>query len=211
MIAALGLAAEQARNDGDPRGRGQVMADTLVGRVTGRDPVTEPVPVTVDVTVPLDARLDDGPDAQAPGWLAGYGAVPADLGRSLAADAVETGGLFRRLFTDPAGRLVAMESVQRLFPLLLALFLRRRDRFCRNPWCEAPIRHLDHVVAAEEGGPTSADNGQGLCEACNHAKQAPGWRAKSRTDPDGTHVVETTTPTGHVHESRPPPLGPRRE
>ena len=45
--------------------------------------------------------------------------------------------------------------------------------------------------------PTSAANGQGLCQACNHAKQAPRWRA--RQGPDGT--VTTTTPTGHQHRS----------
>uniref|UniRef100_UPI003B39FC22 HNH endonuclease n=1 Tax=Nakamurella sp. TaxID=1869182 RepID=UPI003B39FC22 len=215
LIAALRLAADQARAAGDDRNRGLVMADTLVGRVTGRDPLTDPAPVTVDVTVPLDALLPEGSHGgQVPhafGWVDGYGEIPADLARSLTADAIETLGVFRRILTDPAtGQLVAMESAARCFPMLLALLLRRRDRYCRNPWCGAPIRHSDHAVPAEEGGPTSADNGQGLCEACNYAKQAPGWRSKTRTDPDGTHVVETTTPTGHTYETRPPPAHPPR-
>ena len=70
-----------------------------------------------------------------------------------------------------------------------------RDRFCRTPWCDAPIWHRDHARAAASGGLTNGDNGQGLCEACNHAKQAPGWR--SRPSPGaGPH-------TNRDHERRP--------
>ncbi|MGI8701265.1 MAG: HNH endonuclease [Nocardioidaceae bacterium] len=80
-----------------------------------------------------------------------------------------------------------------------------RDEICRTPWCGAPIRHADHVVAVEAGGETSEPNGQGLCEACNHAKQAHRWR--SRPGPGGAgESVQITTPTGHAYISRPPPL-----
>ncbi|MGH8969587.1 MAG: HNH endonuclease, partial [Actinomycetes bacterium] len=78
---------------------------------------------------------------------------------------------------------------------------------CRTPWCDAPIRHADHVTGHAAGGPTTAGNGQGLCEACNYTKQAPGWRAREHPDSGpGDHLVETTTPTGHTYPSRPPPL-----
>ena len=109
----------------------------------------------------------------------------------------------RRLYTSPTtGELVTMDSTARLFPPALARFIRLRDQVCRTPWCDAPIRHTDHVQPHHSGGPTSATNGDGLCEACNYAKQAPGWRA--RPGPDGT--VTTTTPTGHSRTTRPPPL-----
>ena len=94
------------------------------------------------------------------------------------------------------------DSRARLFPAGLRRLITLRDQFCRTPWCDAPIRHIDHVVPREAGGPTSGHNGQGLCEACNHAKQAPGWRA--RPGPDGT--VTTTTPTGHTLTTRPAPI-----
>lgn len=42
-----------------------------------------------------------------------------------------------------------------------------------------------------------------LCEACNHAKQAPGWRARPGP-PGGGHEIETMTPTGHRYQSRAP-------
>jgi hypothetical protein len=73
-----------------------------------------------------------------------------------------------------------------------------------HPWCDAPIRPADHVQSIAEGGKTSETNGQGLCEACNYAKQAPGWRA--RPSPGPRHHVETTTPTGHRYTSTAPPL-----
>jgi hypothetical protein len=102
-----------------------------------------------------------------------------------------------------------MESRRRRFPGTLAEFLITRDQVCRTPWCDAPVRHGDHVVAVRHGGTTSAANGQGLCEACNYAKQAPGWRA--RPGPAGAgDAVETLTPTGHTYRSRAPdPPGTR--
>ncbi|MDP3891780.1 HNH endonuclease, partial [Nocardioides sp.] len=101
------------------------------------------------------------------------------------------------------GGLIAMDSRARAFPTLLATFLRLRDQgICRTPWCDAPARHTDHVQPVDEGGPTSAINGQGLCEACNHAKQAPGWTASATPGP--RHTVATTSPTGHTYQSRAP-------
>jgi HNH endonuclease len=96
-----------------------------------------------------------------------------------------------------------MDSKARAFPRLLAVFLGLRDQgTCRTPWCDAPIRHGDHVVPVERGGQTSGPNGQGLCAACNHAKQAPGWTARPRPGP--RHTIATTTPTGHTYWSTAP-------
>jgi hypothetical protein len=64
------------------------------------------------------------------------------------------------------------------------------------------VRHLDHAHDHADGGPTSAVNGQGLCEYCNHAKQARGWTARPRPGP--RHTVETITPTGHRYTSTAP-------
>ncbi len=86
----------------------------------------------------------------------------------------------KRLFTDQAGALVAMESRSRRFPDGLAELIRNRDHgTCRTPWCDAPIRHSDHIIDWANGGPTSYGNGQGLCVACNHAKQATTAQARA--------------------------------
>jgi hypothetical protein len=207
VFAALKREADRLRAAGDPRSQGQIMADTLIARVTGAthsaaggSPV---VPVAINLVMSQASLLGDAND---PAYLEGHGAIPADLARALVAQSVEAGvkTWLRRLFTRPgSGELVAMDAHARLFPAALARFIGLRDQTCRTPWCDAPIRHRDHVVPAEDGGPTSAANCQGLCEACNHAKQAPGWQARPRPGP--RHTVETTTPTGHRYTSTAPP------
>ena len=208
-FAALTRDADSTRAQGDPRSKGQVMADELVRRVLGseaREHAASPARmdrvVDLNLVMSHDALLGASDDAAR---LEGFGPIPADLAREIVADAVGAGEevWLRRLYASPTtGELVAMDSRARLFPASLARFIRLRDQVCRTPWCDAPIRHIDHVQRHAGGGPTSSANGAGLCEACNHAKEAPRWRA--RPGPDGT--VTTTTPTGHSHTSRPPPL-----
>jgi hypothetical protein len=97
-----------------------------------------------------------------------------------------------------------MDSRARLFPPGLRRFLQTRDDTCRTPYCDAPIRHMDHILPWAEGGPTTAANGAGLCEACNHTKETPGWTAIPRPGP--RHTIALTTPTGHTYHSTAPPL-----
>lgn len=202
--AALSQAADAARAAGDSRSRGQVMADELITRTTGTHR-PEQTPVMVHLTVPEETLLRGGAD---PAHLHGYGPVPAGLARDwIRNDQARI--WIRRCYTRH-GRLVALESASREFPASLRRFLVIRDQHCRTPWCRAPIRHADHITPAQHGGPTSIDNGQGLCEACNYAKQAPGW--SQLADPNGptshvSHII--TSPTRHTYRSRPPDLVPR--
>lgn len=216
VVKQLGLAADAAVAAGDGRSRGQVMADTLVCRVTGQTRA-EAVPVAIDLVVPAAALLPAegtaGPVARLGG---GWGPVPAgwarDLLRRAIAELGERGaGGIRRLLTSPDGhQLIGLESSARCFPAGLARLIADRDEgICRTPWCDAPIRHLDHVKAHAAGGPTSLVNGQGLCQACNHARQAPGWRARVGSDPvTGRHRIDLTSPTGLLcHSTAPAPPG----
>lgn len=207
--AALKTAADTAVASGAETSRGRAMADALVARITGATAQAEdgrPVtPVRINLTMSAGSLLAGTDDDAA---VSGYGPIPATLARAIAADALDAGVRVwvRRLFTAPVGgALVGLEKRSRLFPKGLRDFLELRDRFCRNPWCGARIRHYDHIEPHAEGGPTSADNGQGLCEACNHAKQTPGWRASPvNGPPDEPHRVATTTPTGHRYTSTAP-------
>jgi Domain of unknown function (DUF222)/HNH endonuclease len=197
--AALIKHADSLRAQGDTRGRGQIMADTMVERLTGQ---TAARAGTVEIQLLMtDSTLVAGADA--PARVEGYGPIPAPLARQIVRDA--DGVWLRRLFTRPTdGSLVAMDSRSRGFDGELRRFLVARDEFCRTPWCDAPVRHVDHVVRAADGGETSADNGQGLCESCNYAKEAPGWKASRARSL--RHQVDLMTPTGHSYVSTPPDL-----
>lgn len=200
--AALTRAADTSTAVGDERGRGQLMADTLVERVTGQAAARD-VPVGVNLIVTEHTLLEGGNE---PADVDGYGPIPADTARELVTGPSDSTQMWlRRLWADPErGQLIAMESSQRYFPAGQRMFIRFRDQYCRSPYCGAPIRHADHIRTVEEGGPTTLDNGRGSCEACNHAKQAPGWRTRVVENDDGVHEVETITPTGHRYRSRAP-------
>ena len=228
--AQLKAHAEMVKAGGDERGAGQIMADTLVERVTGRGPgAADEVPVTINLLVsdqtlftgdqpsndqPSNAQPADDPSGDQCGDVAGSnvpgvvlegmavgaGVVPAPVARHLVANGIDAGAAWlRSIYVDPRGRLLATSSTSRFYPAGLAGVLRAREQgICATVWCDAAVRHLDHVIPHGEGGETSLGNGQGLCARCNHAKQAPGWRQKA-TRVEGRHAVETVTPTGHTY------------
>ncbi len=214
--AQLKKHAEAAKATGDERGAGQIMADTLIERVTGRGPgAADEVPVTLNLLVSDQTLLTGGdqPGVVVEGMPSGAGIVPAPVTRNLAAQGIDAGAAWlRAIYVDPKGRLLATTSKARFHPPGLADLLRVREQgICATSWCDAPVRHIDHVTPHAEGGETSLDNGQGLCVRCNHAKQAPGWRQKT-TEINGRHAVETTTPTGHTSVSvAPQPPRPARD
>jgi hypothetical protein len=220
VLAALTRHADSLRSDGDNRGRGQIMADSLVERVTGT-----PSGITgIEIQLIMTDRTLFQRDSE-PARLPGYGVVPAGWARDAVRDAAASEGgtaaslgtplstFLRRLYTAPGtGELIARDSRARLFPSGLRRFLQARDDTCRTPYCDAPIRHYDHIVPWHRGGTTTTSNGAGLCEACNHTKEVPGWTSRPRPGPGGMsrlrHSLELTTPTGHgYHSTAPPPPG----
>ncbi|MGI8867328.1 MAG: DUF222 domain-containing protein [Mycobacteriales bacterium] len=234
--AALEKAANSARATGDPRSRDQVRADTLIERITGQE-TAEAVPVEIGLVMDEDTMWA-GSDR--PGTLAGYGQIPADLARRIAAGngSAENGtssrnssgtghtaadptaqrrarAWLRRLYTRPSdGSLVRMDSRRRVFDGALRDLIVLRDQSCRSAYCDAPIRHADHPVPVHQHGQTTASNGQGLCEACNYAKEARGWHTEIIDDGtrDRPQTVRTTLPTGHSYDSlAPPPLPPEQD
>lgn len=207
--AALAKAVNDVAVGPEPvtRGRGQIMADTLVERVTGAATAPD-VNVEVQVVVPVEALID--PDTPLPAHIPGHGPVPLDI------LATGTGRRTLRRLLTRAGIVIGGDSRQRLFTGLLATLIRARDGHrCSEPYCDAPIRHIDHIHRAADDGETEFDNGRGVCELHNHLREAPGWNVEMA--PGG---VRTTTPTGHTytappwcttdqHETRPPPRDPR--
>jgi hypothetical protein len=107
-----------------------------------------------------------------PAEIFGLGPIPAPLARQLIDEAVaKHAATLKKLYTDPtSGALVAMESRSRIFPDQLGQLIAFRDQHCRHPYCDSPIKHLDHIHPHAQGGPTSFGNGQGLCARHNLIK-----------------------------------------
>ena len=175
-VQALQSAADDEVKDGakdEPRSRRwrQAQADALVTRITGTAPKDlPPVGVKVNLMIPIEALTED-----AGGFIDGYGMIGGHLVRDLIAQCPETQGpQIRRLFSQ-AGDLVGMESRARHYPGLLKEFIRLRDQRCRTPFCESPVKHIDHIDPAASGGATSESNGRGGCERCNYDKEHPDY------------------------------------
>ena len=208
IMSSLDERADLLKAQGDERTRAQLKADLFVERLTGQV-IADSVPVRIDLVVPVESLLAGGTE---PAEVPGLGPIPASVARGLVLASPATRTVIRRLFAD-TGHLVAMESTQRVFDGLLRQFIVLRDRRCRTPWCDAPIRHADHVEDAAEGGPTSLHNGQGLCEGCNYTKQDPGIvHQVISEDVVEPHTTRVTTPAGASYDSRapaPPGSNPR--
>ncbi|WP_344367497.1 HNH endonuclease, partial [Arthrobacter humicola] len=199
---ALTRHADSCRSAGDPRTRGQAMADALVERITGTPGGIAGIELQLIMTDRTLLQADSEPAR-----LTGYGTVPAGWARKiLTPDENPAPDIrLRRLYTRPGtGDLIGMDSRARIFPAGLRRFIQTRDDTCRTPYCDAPIRHLDHIIPWHHGGDTTGTNGAGLCEACNHTKETPGWNAQPRPGP--RHTIQLTTPTGHTYQSTAPPL-----
>ena len=177
----------EADTCGDGRGRGQVMADTLVERVTGR-PAEVPVPVAVELVITDEALL--GGD-QSAARVPGYGPIPAAVACRLverAATGDRSAATVRRLYRHPAsGALVAMESRARLFPKGLARFIAIRDDTCRTltatPRSGTPITPPPPPEADRPASSTASGNAK---RATTPRKPPGGGRTPGVTPKAGT-------------------------
>ena len=198
-LAALKRHTDTVIAAGDPRTRGQVMADTLVERLTGQAAAAE-VPVEIQIHIPVDALHSDALDPHDPstGDLPGFGPVPAAFIRDLVDHHVEQ-HTDRRSYRF--GRLGGGQ-LSRRFARRVAALIKARDRWCRDPYCTAPIRHLDHIRRWSDGGTSTAANGRGVCERGNYVREMPGWTIE--VVDEWPHTTITTTPTGHRYRSQAP-------
>ncbi|GAA3090073.1 hypothetical protein GCM10010464_62430 [Pseudonocardia yunnanensis] len=164
--------------------------------------VTNKVSVQIRVTVPLDTLRGTSNE---PGELAGYGPIPAEQARELAAD---PDSVWRRLVTDPfSGALLDYGTTRYRPPPHLAEHLIARHQYCQHPGCRVPAHlcDLDHnqpFDPANGEGPTSAANLGPKCRPHHRLKGYPGWSVTQYVDGS----IIWTTPSGHTYRVDPPPL-----
>ena len=135
-------------------------------------------------------------ESATPGYLPGFGALPAETVRDLA-----TRARVRPL--KPADKFTAEPQYRP--STALAEFIRARDLCCRFPGCEVPAEFcdIDHSVAWAAGGPTHPSNIHLKCRAHHLLKTfwcgENGWAEQQH--PDGTIVF--TSPSGRTYTTTP--------
>jgi hypothetical protein len=134
--------------------------------------------------------------ADHPGFVPGYGVVPAAVARLFAA-----GGRFVRMVTDPVtGHLLDYGKQTHDPPQELVDYLLNRDVESVFPTSclSARLCDLDHVVAHPTGS-TSSDNLAPADRRGHNAKTHAGWQTDR--NPDGT--LRWTSPRGHSYDHTP--------
>ncbi|MHA7181008.1 HNH endonuclease signature motif containing protein [Arthrobacter sp. MDB2-24] len=154
----------------------------------------------INVTVPVLTLLglDD-----TPADLEGYGPIPADTARHLAAHAPS----FTRLLTHPeTGAVLSVGRTTYAVPADLKKWLRVRDRTCRHPGCNTPASRceLDHTTPWSHHGTTAHNNLSHLCRKHHMLKTEGIWHYTQPTP--GT--ITATSPAGRTYTtaSDPPPF-----
>ena len=192
--------AATALRKGDPARtmdqlRADIFADRMLGAANGDASVKAQVYVYVDLLTLWSLNNN-------PGYLPGYGNLPAEMTRQLAAD---PGSTWSRILTDPDnGQLLSVGRTKYRPPADLADFVRVRARTCEHPGCNRPAQFadVDHVQDWAKGGETTADDLRGYCRYHHLLKNEPGWHYES--GPDGTTTI--TTPAGRTYTSSPEPF-----
>lgn len=212
-----GIAMDEAEA-GDPRTLDQLRADALVDALLrsgcpasvadGADPAAALPGVHVNVTVTVPALTLLGHSAE-PAVLDGYGPIPLEVAKTLAAQATS----WRRILTHPVTgvRLVYDRETYRV-PTALRVWLDDRDGTCRFPGCDrhAVACDVDHNRAWVDGGCTDHDNLSNLCERHHRLKHHTRWWARFEDE-----LLIWTSPAGAEYvtgprEDRGPPLAPLR-
>ncbi|QTE30098.1 HNH endonuclease signature motif containing protein [Pengzhenrongella sicca] len=153
---------------------------------------------------------------EVPGELAGYGPIPADLVRAIAADAT-----WRRIFTDPATGCVTGIGPRGYRPGAdLTGTVLARDKTCTFVGCRMPAWRcdLDHRDPYDHdhpdlGGQTCEENLHSLCRHHHRAKTYGGWHPDLDTSTGDTWWTSPTKhrykrPSVDVNPEPPPPDRP---
>ena len=99
-----------------------------------------------------------------------------------AARQVACTGAVQRVMTDGAGRIVAIDIVDRVFAAHQRKAISLRDGGCIIPGCHVPAAwcEIHHVIEHSQGGPTHTDNGVLLCWYHHRTLDSSGWRVRTR-------------------------------
>jgi len=192
--------AQGLRNSDETRTLDQLRADVFLDLLEGNHPSrakTAGGGVHLHVDLTTLSELSD-----APGELAGYGPVIADIARKTAAAQAKTtwdytvtdnGAVVTNGTTRYRPSAATKRSVSANYPT------------CVHPGCRMPVHNcdIDHRHPWVEGGPTHHNNLEPLCRHHHMLKHHSAWRLQRQ--PNGDH--KWTSPLGHSYttQQRAPP------
>lgn len=200
------MAKKLVGREGDERSLDQARADVVGDLLVDGDsrallPEARGVRATVHVTVPalsLRERAEAGAEA-GHAEVDGVGPIPLARARELAGGASG----WTRILTHPeTGVALSVGRTQYKPPESLRRLVQWRSGRCMAPGCHVPAARceIDHTVAWEHGGGTSADNLASLCKGHHTVKHHGGW-AVDQVHGDGT--LRWTSPAGRVYTVAP--------
>ena len=99
-----------------------------------------------------------------------------------------------------------MDSRARLFPPGHRRFIQTRDDTCRTPYCDAPIRHLDHIIPWHTGGATTTDQRRRTLRSLQPHQRNPRLESPPRTRhpaPPHAQADDTDRPQLLLHRATP--------
>jgi Domain of unknown function (DUF222) len=185
--------ARQLRAAGDQRTLEELRHDIALDLLLGQGDRRVQVQAFLHVPATTLAGI-----SEAPGILAGYGPVTAQVCRVLAAgDAV-----WHRVFCDPISGVVKdLDRKTYRPPASLARYVQARDGTCIAPGCMKPAEHcqLDHTIRWADEGCTCEDNLGPLCVRHHRLKDLCGWQLEQ---PEPGHFV-WTSPMGQRFDRLP--------
>lgn len=188
--------ARHLKTSDDTRTMGQITADVALDCLAGKD--FEHAKVHVWLTLPATTALGV---AEQPGYLAGYGWLPAQRALHMAAQKDAT---WQRVLTDPAtGQVLDVGRRKYRVPAALRDHLHASHRTCTGPGCRRPAHtcDTDHLVPFPHGD-TTLDNTGPACRPHHRAKTHGGWRVTRTKDGD----LVWTTKHGFSFPHRPDPI-----
>jgi hypothetical protein len=171
--------AQQIKSAGDGRTVDQICADVALDCLAGKG--FDNAKVHVRLTLPATTVL--GVDTK-PGFLAGYGWLPAQRALELAA---HQNAVWQRVLTDPlTGHAVDVGRRKYSPPAALRDHIEASYPTCTGPGCVKPAHlcDLDHVTAFPQGG-TDQGNVRPACRPHHRAKTLGGWRVEKARDGRG--------------------------
>jgi hypothetical protein len=185
--------ARSLRRAGETRSMDQLRADVYLDLLEGTDGAalgTAKGAIDIRVDLTTLAELEE-----APGELAGYGPVIADIARQVAA---QQRSEWRFTVTEPDTGQPLHTGITRRRPTAgQRRAVHARNASCVFPGCRMPATgcDLDHRTPWADGGETTIDNLAPLCRHDRLIRHQAGWIHRSTGDQD--HVW--ASPLGHTY------------